>query len=119
MRSLDIWGCDDLIHWNADSCHFPALRTLRLQYLSKLEELPSGIGEIDSLEVIKLEYCSESASISAMTTLVEQEKLGNESLRLHVSFRGDEEALKSFNDKVPEEVLTNNNLTLRLRTVKP
>lgn len=86
---------------------------------NKLDEFPSGIGEIPTLGRVELEFCSESSSISAMRTLVELEEQGNEGLRLHVSFRGDEETVESFDNKVQEEGLRSNRLCLDLQTVKP
>ncbi|KAL1532271.1 putative late blight resistance protein R1B-16 [Salvia divinorum] len=114
LKYLTIHGCDDLVHWNADRCHFPVLKCLYLSYLSKLEEFPSGIGEIATLKYICVRYCSASSTISAMRTLVEQVEQGNDSLRLDVFFRGDEETLESFKHRVEEEGLTSPNLSLQL-----
>ncbi|XP_057790867.1 putative late blight resistance protein homolog R1B-23 [Salvia miltiorrhiza] len=118
LRQLEIFGCDDLIHWNAEKSHFPVLRSLLLKNMPKLEEFPSGIGEIASLALIQMEYCSESSSISAMTTLVEQEEQGNEDLQLQVFFRGDEKTIESFGKKVREKGLQSKNLSLYCQNVK-
>ncbi|XP_047948301.1 putative late blight resistance protein homolog R1B-13 [Salvia hispanica] len=115
LKTLIIDRCGDLVCWNADSSHFPVLEYLRLEDLCKLIELPSGIGEIATLEHIYLRCCSASSSISAMRRLAEQEELGNESLRLTVYFRGDEETMESFKNEVHEEGLTSStNLSLHL-----
>ncbi|KAL1555784.1 putative late blight resistance protein R1B-17 [Salvia divinorum] len=115
LKYLHIYGCHDLVCWNADNSHFPVLRYLRLRNLSKLIEFPSGIGEIATLENIELRFCSASSTISAMRTLAEQEELANESLRLTVYFRGDEETMESFKNEVREEGLTScTNLSLHL-----
>ncbi|XP_047949687.1 late blight resistance protein R1-A-like [Salvia hispanica] len=114
LKALKIYGCSDLVCWNADRSHFPVLEDLRLRDLSELIEFPSDVGEIATLECIDLRFCSASSTISAMRTLVEQEELGNESLRLTVYFRGDEETIESFKNEIQEEGLTSSNLILRL-----
>ncbi|XP_047948298.1 putative late blight resistance protein homolog R1C-3 [Salvia hispanica] len=113
LKALTIYGCSDLVCWNADKSHFPVLEFLYLKDLCKLIEFPSDIGEIATLKHIELRFCSASSSISAMRTLVEQEELGNESLQLAVYFRGDEEAVESFKNEIQEESLTSStNLSL-------
>ncbi|KAL1555792.1 putative late blight resistance protein R1B-13 [Salvia divinorum] len=119
LKYLVIDGSHDLVCWNADNSHFPVLRYLCLGNLSKLIEFPSGIGEIATLEHIELRFCSASSTISAMRTLAEQEELANESLRLTVYFRGDEETMESFKNEVREEGLTSStNLSLHLLSSK-
>lgn len=119
LKYLYILDCDDLVHWHANSSHFPVLETLLLRRLSKLDEFPSGIGEIPTLRTIHLKFCSLVSTVSAMRTLVEQEELGNDGLRLKVTFQGDEEAPESFSNEVREESLRSNNISLDLRFVKP
>ncbi|KAI3472775.1 hypothetical protein Pfo_031178 [Paulownia fortunei] len=82
LKFLKISGCRDLIYWTADSSHFPVLENLVLYGLSKLDEIPSGIGEIPTLRIIRLDYCSVSAAISAVKILEEQESLENEGLQV-------------------------------------
>ncbi|XP_047952578.1 putative late blight resistance protein homolog R1B-16 [Salvia hispanica] len=119
LKTLIIDGCGDLVCWNADNSHFPVLENLNLRDLSKLIEFPSGIGEIATLKSIDLRFCSASSTLSAMRTLLEQLELGNESLRLNVYFRGDEETMESFKNDVREEGLTSSsNLSLRLFSSK-
>ncbi|XP_047945736.1 late blight resistance protein R1-A-like [Salvia hispanica] len=119
LKALYIYGCGDLVCWNADNSHFPVLEQLYLEDLCKLIELPSGIGEIATLKHIYLRFCSASSSISAMRTLVEQEELGNESLRLTVSFRGNKEAVESFKNEVRGEGLTSStNISLHFISSK-
>lgn len=92
LKHLRLGGCDDLIEWIAESSNFPALETLSLDCLSKLEEIPSGIGEIPTLERVYMHGCSESATISAVGIMEEQESVGNESLQLQLKFRDHTEA---------------------------
>lgn len=82
LRFLDIHGCHELINMSADSSNFPVLRELSIGSLSKLEEIPSGVGDIPTLVIMRLSNCSESATISAIKILEEQESLGNEDLHL-------------------------------------
>lgn len=86
LKHLRIHYCNYLINWIADASHFPVLETLDLEGLSKLEEIPSGIGEIATLERIHVYDCSESATISAIKILEEQESLENQDLQLQLQF---------------------------------
>ncbi|KAL9170588.1 hypothetical protein ABFS82_04G154700 [Erythranthe guttata] len=91
----------DLVNWNADSSHFPVLEKLVLESLKKLEEIPLDIGEIPTLGLIQVHWCSESAAISAMKIAEEQENNGNEELQVRVSFAGKYQ-LESFQEKMKQ-----------------
>ncbi|KAH6810270.1 hypothetical protein C2S51_024032 [Perilla frutescens var. frutescens] len=80
LKVLSIVDCD-LRCRNADSSHFPVLEKLFLQGLMHLEEIPSDIGEISTLEFIGVYGCSDSAHISAEEIKKQQEELGNERLQ--------------------------------------
>ncbi|KAG8390587.1 hypothetical protein BUALT_Bualt01G0099100 [Buddleja alternifolia] len=86
LKFLSIWPTD-LVWWEAESIHFPSLESLQLQRIRSLEEIPSGIGEIDTLHSIHLVYCSESINNSAKAILEEQQSMGNEGLQLHIISR--------------------------------
>lgn len=101
LKHLAINGCDDLIKWTAESSNFLVLETLHLSHLSKLEEIPSGIGDIPTLESIHLFRCSESVNISAMEILEEQESFGNESLRLRLDIEQDKAEADTWREKYP------------------
>ncbi|EYU29928.1 hypothetical protein MIMGU_mgv1a001694mg [Erythranthe guttata] len=110
LKFLEIHFCHDLIYWNADSSHFPVLEKLVLLGLSKLDEIPLGIGEIPTLGIIVLDDCSESANISAMKILEEQEYLGNDDLRVEIMFWKKED-LERFKEKAKQfQCFTSNNL---------
>ncbi|KAH6810267.1 hypothetical protein C2S51_024029 [Perilla frutescens var. frutescens] len=83
LKVLSIANCD-LRWWNADSSHFPVLEKLFLEGLRHLEEIPLGIGEIPTLELIHVEGCSKSAEISAEEIRKEQEEYGNDSLQIQI-----------------------------------
>ncbi|KAH6808642.1 hypothetical protein C2S51_026425 [Perilla frutescens var. frutescens] len=54
-----------LVRWRADETNFPRLEQLLIYKCSSLEEIPSGIGEIPTLQLIHLYKCSPSAVASA------------------------------------------------------
>ncbi|GFP82785.1 putative late blight resistance protein homolog r1b-16 [Phtheirospermum japonicum] len=84
LTFLLIEECLDLEYWTTTETHFPRLKHLVLRYLNKLKEIPLEIGEIDTLRSIELEYCSDSAVVSANKILKEQEELGNVGLQVRV-----------------------------------
>ncbi|XP_042006649.1 uncharacterized protein LOC121755414 isoform X2 [Salvia splendens] len=98
LRSLALSGCDDLEDWTVlESSHFPLLKELHLLNLDALKEIPSEIGEIATLNSIKLDWCSISVVLSAKQILEEQQDLHGDELDLHVIVRlreKDEELLK-------------------------
>ncbi|KAG6422770.1 hypothetical protein SASPL_113151 [Salvia splendens] len=73
-----------IVHWIADETNFPRLRHLRVYYCEDLEEIPSGIGEIPTLQLIELVECSESAVASAERIVEEQSENGNNDLKLRI-----------------------------------
>ncbi|EYU35748.1 hypothetical protein MIMGU_mgv11b017474mg [Erythranthe guttata] len=56
----------DLERWTTESAHFPRLEQLDLRHLDRLEEIPSDIGEIPTLQSIRVQYCSKTAVISEL-----------------------------------------------------
>ncbi|KAL2225520.1 UNVERIFIED_CONTAM: putative late blight resistance protein R1A-10 [Sesamum indicum] len=77
----------DLVQWVANETHFPCLQRLVIRSCYKLKEIPSGIGEIPTLELIELVDCHHSAVTSAEKIQEEQEGLGNEELKVHIDLR--------------------------------
>ncbi|KAK4381736.1 putative late blight resistance proteinR1B-12 [Sesamum angolense] len=85
LKFLQIHGIDDLEYWSvAESSHFPCLKFLYLEVLYKLKEIPSCFGEIQTLELIELNDCSDSTVISAKEIAEQQEDFGNQDFRVHV-----------------------------------
>lgn len=109
LKCLELEFCNELINWNAESSHFPILEELSLRSLSKLNEIPSGIGEVATLKRIDLKDCSVALAVAAMRILVEQEELGNEGLQFGIEF-WDERDMESFSGILEEEGLTSTNL---------
>lgn len=116
LKILKIYDCDDLTHWYADSSQFPVLEFLDIWYAPKLSEIPFDIGEIPTLERIKVGCCSASVAISATRIAVEQESLGIEEFRVDLHFAGRKE-VDIFREMVQEQGLTCNNLRISHQAV--
>ncbi|KAK4395087.1 putative late blight resistance proteinR1A-10 [Sesamum angolense] len=91
LRVLEITDIDDLEYWTVDNSHFPCLHHLCLRHLRKLKKIPWGFGEIQTLELIELAMCSDSAVISVKEIAEQQEELGNEDLLVIVHLEPDSE----------------------------
>ncbi|KAH6781426.1 hypothetical protein C2S51_006719 [Perilla frutescens var. frutescens] len=113
LRHLRI-DCCDLVDWIAESSNFPVLETLSLWNLSNLNEIPSGIGDIPTLEIISITDCSESTTISAVNILMEQENLENLGLQLTFKFEDETEA-ETWRGKIQELGFTSKNLLINGR----
>ncbi|KAH6767875.1 hypothetical protein C2S52_018858, partial [Perilla frutescens var. hirtella] len=75
LKFLSLHWCEGLEYWTTmDSSHFPCLEHLHLSRLEELEEIPSEIGEIPTLQSIQLRYCSESVVKSAKKIAEKQEE---------------------------------------------
>ncbi|XP_060214877.1 putative late blight resistance protein homolog R1A-3 [Lycium barbarum] len=67
----------DLTSWKASSGNFPRLKRLVLIACDKLEELPAELADVQSLQLMELQSCNESAAKSARAILKKkQEKEG-------------------------------------------
>ncbi|KAL0429568.1 UNVERIFIED_CONTAM: hypothetical protein Sradi_0582800 [Sesamum radiatum] len=81
--------------WRADETHFPSLQHLILKICS-LKEIPSGIGEIPTLELIQLDDCYISTVTSAIHLKEEQQSLGNDGLKLCINYSTVTESTKKL-----------------------
>ncbi|KAL2521234.1 putative disease resistance RPP8-like protein 4 [Forsythia ovata] len=72
----------DLEHLKADETNFPSLQHLTFSDCRKLVEIPSAIGDIPTLQVIKLYECSTSAVNSVKLIQKEQRDSGNDNLQI-------------------------------------
>ncbi|KAL2474196.1 Disease resistance protein RPP13 [Forsythia ovata] len=70
--------------WRADNIHFPRIQRLIIKSCHCLTEIPSGIGEIPTLELIELHNCSSSLETSAKQIQEEQLSFGNEGLQVRI-----------------------------------
>ncbi|KAL2492630.1 putative late blight resistance proteinR1A-10 [Abeliophyllum distichum] len=74
----------DLKYWRADSIHFPKLERLLIQLCIHLEEIPSGIGEITTLESIEVYYCRDSLVSSAKQIQETQKSFGYDDFQVRI-----------------------------------
>ncbi|KAL6535038.1 hypothetical protein OROMI_026412 [Orobanche minor] len=99
LKFLKLNFCD-LCLWDADSSNFPVLQRLLLVELWHLEEIPLCVGEIPTLELISVDCCSESASISAVRIKEDLlENQGNDVVQIRVGMhRSDVESFKKITE---------------------
>ncbi|KAL0341490.1 UNVERIFIED_CONTAM: putative late blight resistance proteinR1A-10 [Sesamum calycinum] len=81
LKQLSIQGRYP-VRWIAESIHFPNLERLFLDGMNNLEEIPSDIGNIATLNYINLFECNVSVINSAKQILEEQQSNGNEDILL-------------------------------------
>ncbi|KAM7497602.1 hypothetical protein LguiA_022016 [Lonicera macranthoides] len=74
----------DIVQWIASSNHFPCLEHLVLHGCRELEEIPSSLGDIPTLEMIEVRWCSETAANSAHDIKKDQENKGNDWVKVVV-----------------------------------
>ncbi|KAG6431401.1 hypothetical protein SASPL_109480 [Salvia splendens] len=75
----------NLVHWKADETNFPKLQRLFVARCYKLEEIPSAIGDIPTLQRIYICECGASILASAQQILkVQQEEYDNFDLELYM-----------------------------------
>ena len=94
LKYLEL-SCGALEHWTTqESSIFPRLEQLLLNSSEKLEEIPFQIGNIPTLQKIKLYYCNQSVVLSAKNIVDEQVEFQGEQLSFRVEVlvtRADEE----------------------------
>ncbi|KAL2492660.1 Disease resistance RPP8-like protein 3 [Abeliophyllum distichum] len=73
-----------LEYWRADSIHFPKLERLFIKDCGDLEEIPSGIGEITTLQSIEVYSCRDSLVTSAKQIQETQQMYGNDDLQIRI-----------------------------------
>nr|GMD73788.1 putative late blight resistance protein homolog R1A-4 [Ipomoea batatas] len=72
----------DLVRWNAEGHSFPRLQHLVLRNCKKLQEIPSGFADNNTLQTIEVGRCTVEAASSAKQIQEEQKGLGNEKVEL-------------------------------------
>ncbi|XP_073126202.1 putative late blight resistance protein homolog R1B-14 isoform X2 [Henckelia pumila] len=75
---------DHVVKWETEKEHFPCLETLILDSVVMMDEIPSGIGEIDTLQYIELRCCGTSLVDSAKLIESLQHENGNDAFRVRV-----------------------------------
>ncbi|XP_051119161.1 putative late blight resistance protein homolog R1B-14 [Andrographis paniculata] len=74
----------DLMHWRAESFHFPMLENLEIIKCFNLDEIPSEIGDIPTLLSIDIYESSRGIEESAWRILEEQVSYGNDEVQVCV-----------------------------------
>ncbi|XP_047947904.1 putative late blight resistance protein homolog R1B-16 [Salvia hispanica] len=75
----------NLVHWKADETNFPKLRKLFVFGCYKLDEIPSAIGDIPTLQDIMIVNCGDSVMASAQQIQkVQQEEYDNFDLKVFI-----------------------------------
>ncbi|CAA3010144.1 Putative late blight resistance protein homolog R1B-13 [Olea europaea subsp. europaea] len=77
----------ELKHWRADRNHFPRLEHLVISIHDNnvLNKIPSGFGEIPTLQSIELRGGGDSIVESAKKIEEEQLSLGNDAFKLYIN----------------------------------
>ncbi|XP_057771564.1 putative late blight resistance protein homolog R1A-10 [Salvia miltiorrhiza] len=89
LHFLQLRQCNRLVRWRADEANFPRLRHLFIQWCPSLEEIPAGIGEIPTLQLIHLDDCNDSTVASAKQ-IQEEQQSEYENYQLQLRNRGRE-----------------------------
>ncbi|KZV29078.1 hypothetical protein F511_41826 [Dorcoceras hygrometricum] len=85
LKYLEIESTD-LREWRVESDHFPCLETLIIRWCYKLNDVPSSIGDIPTLEKLTIQTCNVEAEDSVREIEAEQRSLGNHVLRVRIFF---------------------------------
>ncbi|XP_017238097.1 putative late blight resistance protein homolog R1B-14 isoform X2 [Daucus carota subsp. sativus] len=72
----------DIVTWTASRDHFPVLQHLQVYRCPYLMEIPEDFGNIYTLEWIEVSGCSDAATESARDIKREQERNGNDWLKI-------------------------------------
>ncbi|KAF5939342.1 hypothetical protein HYC85_023601 [Camellia sinensis] len=72
----------EIMQWEVSSNHFPTLQRLQLVNCHGLENIPSEIGDIPTLQVIEVHQCNPCLANSAREIKEEQESMGNNWLQI-------------------------------------
>ncbi|KAK4708149.1 hypothetical protein R3W88_029074 [Solanum pinnatisectum] len=85
LKYLRLIGSHDLERWEAGHANFPVLEQLILDLFFVLEEIPESIGEIMTLKLIQIYFCSSGVPTSAKKIQEVQQSLGNYELQVKIS----------------------------------
>ncbi|KAI5678185.1 hypothetical protein M9H77_09135 [Catharanthus roseus] len=73
-----------LVKWIASEENFPLLEKVVFVNCRLLEEIPSGIGDIPTLDLIEIKWCGQTAIDSVLEIQRAQEDQGNEHLKVSI-----------------------------------
>ncbi|XP_060210045.1 putative late blight resistance protein homolog R1B-16 isoform X2 [Lycium barbarum] len=84
LKLLLIDDCH-LKYWKATNDNFPVLERLLISFCRSLNEIPIEFAEIDSLQLIELDWCEPKLEASAARIQKEQVDLGNKPVDVRIS----------------------------------
>ncbi|KAL8218550.1 hypothetical protein R6Q57_021923 [Mikania cordata] len=84
LKILKLKGLN-LKQWVCWKENFPGLQRLMVRQCLNLDNIPSDLGKIITLEVIEVQWCSNLAQVSALEIQKEHEREGNFFLKVHAS----------------------------------
>ncbi|KAL8544394.1 hypothetical protein ACS0TY_004800 [Phlomoides rotata] len=87
LKFLLIEG-SNLEHWVTEKDHFPRLERLVLRHCWFLQEIPDSIGEISTLELIKVGSVRSSLMKSVRKIQEDQQSYGNDALHVRYFYAG-------------------------------
>ncbi|KAL2531377.1 Disease resistance protein (CC-NBS-LRR class) family [Abeliophyllum distichum] len=71
----------EIAEWNISRDHFPRLQRLVLEFCESLKMIPPNLGDIPTLQMIKVYKCAKAIEDSAKQIQEEQQDNGNEELK--------------------------------------
>ncbi|KAL7181144.1 hypothetical protein ACSBR1_040080 [Camellia fascicularis] len=77
----------EIMQWDVSSNHFPSLQPLQLVNCHGLQNIPSKIRDIPTLQMIELYRCNPCLINSAKEIKEEQENMGNNFLQIIDSYK--------------------------------
>ncbi|XP_051133227.1 putative late blight resistance protein homolog R1A-10 [Andrographis paniculata] len=63
----------DMVTWRADERHYPRLEQLDIRNCFRLEEIPSGIGEIPTLQIINVHKTMSPSAVESLRRIQEEQ----------------------------------------------
>ncbi|XP_042049822.1 putative late blight resistance protein homolog R1A-3 [Salvia splendens] len=102
LKYLELCSCESLTYWTTKaSSIFPLLETLYLFNLDGLENIPSEIGYIPTLQIIQMDDCRESVVKCAKELVDEQMDLNGDNISFNVHvwlpfFKNEEAVLREL-----------------------
>ncbi|CDP16115.1 unnamed protein product [Coffea canephora] len=85
LKYLELYNLNIEKWINVSTESFPCLHRLVLRHCYRLEEIPPCFGDVSTLKMIEVRFCSERVTNSAKSILCEQLDMGNEDIEVLIS----------------------------------
>ncbi|CDP17919.1 unnamed protein product [Coffea canephora] len=92
----------DIRNWSSSSDNFSRLEKLLVDSCMYLEEVPSCLGECETLEMIEVKGCRESVAASVMQIQEEQLDMGNVVLKTQSQFPQQQSQISQKKSQMPQ-----------------